>query len=154
MNLNFIPVGFDTSRNIRLLMHYNVFNCFFGSMFVVVYCYYLLSCHMVYEYKACISLCIIIGFIASYLPFYFVQRSTLMYHYIIPLIFIFLLIGTAVDTLPRYNKQFAVSVLVLSTLSFIIFIPLTYPISIPSKYIKLLGWREKWLINDARINII
>lgn len=152
-NVSFITESFDKEKHIRVLTNYNLFNCIAGSFFIIPFCYYILSNFKVYEYKISIALCFVIAYMSSYFPFYFIKRTTLMYHYIIPLIFIFFIIGTSVDILPINKKIFSSIILICSTVSFLLFMPITYPIP-TTNYVKFITFNRKWMRDARRYKVI
>jgi len=70
------------------------------------------------------------GFLVSWLPFYFIPRSTYLYHYCIPLVFVIAFNSYLIDTLNEYSKALSIivslAILSSSIAFYIVYMPWIY----------------------------
>ena len=159
MNYAFILMNYDEDRNIHTLLHYNFFTAYYGFFFVIfVYVPYLLNIQLIpnpskdlQQYnitRVLFSFLFFLGYIFSYIPFYFVRRTTLSYHYIIPLMFLFLCISSSIDVFTPFHHQkniYPIILVGLCLLSHLICFPLNYPVTFPAYAKTLFSTNKKWL---------
>jgi dolichyl-phosphate-mannose--protein O-mannosyl transferase len=84
-----------------------------------------------------------IAFLINLLPFIGIQRAMFLYHYMPALIFAIVGLVYLIDQYENKNKIFIV-LLVLSTLSFIFFSPLTYGRPLSDKAYNIKVWLNSW----------
>ena len=138
-------------RNVALF-HTNFASSFLSFLFVfVIYLPYILFTKPHNMIKYGISLFFIIGYIVSYVPFCFVDRTTFSYHYILPLIFLYFTVGASIDVFnPFHDTKAGIIFMIISFLSFLIFLPMTYPLKFSETNVNILYViNKKWF--DAAI---
>lgn len=90
---------------------------------------------------------IVIGFLAQFLPWVLVPRSTFIYHYFASVPFIILaaarIMESAVERWPRLNRALPAYLAVVLAL-FILFYPVLSGLPISSAYGALLKWMPTW----------
>jgi dolichyl-phosphate-mannose-protein mannosyltransferase len=89
---------------------------------------------------------IIIGFLANFLPFMFIGRIMFLYHYAAALVFSVMALAYLLDLVPETKRRARLTILciILVTLVFYYFSPLTYGIPLTPAQYESRVWFESW----------
>lgn len=106
------------------------------STFIFYKAYFSENIYLSFTMPCSVYLISFLGYLASFIPFYFVPRPTYAYHYIIPIIFGVICVSSFLDlVLIKYKKtQIIISLLIISASFcwYLVYSPWTY--GLPTKY--------------------
>jgi len=94
-------------------------------------------------WKDRIALILALGYVASFLPFVFINRVLFLYHYFTPLIFSIVMLSYIISKEKHANKIY-VALFVLAFVAFIYFTPLTYGLKQSPEQYENRVWFESW----------
>jgi len=94
-------------------------------------------------WKDRIALILVLGYIASFLPFVLIDRVLFLYHYFTPLIFSIVMLSYIISKEKHANKIYAV-LFILAFIAFIYFAPLTYGLKQSPEQYENRVWFSTW----------
>lgn len=135
-------VAFWGNSNTEVNCIGNVFIYYIGlfSLFGV------LACFKVYNFRTALNF--VIGYCASYFPFFLIPRSMYLYHYLIPLMFLCILTGCFLDlAFPPKIKGFVAAIFCgFALFGFYLWSPYAY--GTPHLDQELIVWTDNWIYGD------
>lgn len=121
-----------------------------GSLLVPLFIFYIIflawSERKNYKKNMLIPLFLFFGFFLNLLPFIFIDRVMFLYHYFSSLIFSIIIISYLIDQIKfkKTQKITAVAIVLISTITFIYFSPLTYGLPMTRNDIEARFWFKTW----------
>lgn len=90
---------------------------------------------------------LIILILSTIIPYAFINRPMFLYHYYPTLIFIMLTIVSVIKMLTEITKNNSIYIIfiILISICFILFLPVTIGLKIPKTYLHLIKWLNTWI---------